>query len=173
MRTNELARVWRSGDKKHVLPCFILQMLIIRLCNHCFFKKMLFSLYLLTRIELFPPGSGWEQSSDPAPRPFGDVHYSIFCVKGWSVCWVWRQHYHNLLAGLRGKIPEFVPIAVQIQLINYRAEHCTTVAEHSPGPKANLDNGEFGWHEKPKLSIFMCSFVLNNHREGCGCTILK
>lgn len=60
------------------------------------------------------------------------------------ICWVWRQRYHNLLAGLRGKIPEFVPIAVQIQLINYRAEHCTTVPEHSPGPKANLDNGGFG-----------------------------
>ena len=39
MHANELARAWGSGDSKHVLPCFILHMLLIRLCNHCFLKK--------------------------------------------------------------------------------------------------------------------------------------
>lgn len=37
---NELAGAWGSGDNKHVLSCFVLQMLMIRLCNNCFFKAL-------------------------------------------------------------------------------------------------------------------------------------
>lgn len=147
MHTNELARARGSGDNKRVLPCFILQMLIVRLCNHWLLKSV---------VLIIPSDSNRVISCRQWMGANQRCCFSTFwrssllficCVKEWSAWWVWKQCYHDSLTGLRGDIPEFVPIAVQMQLKNYRAKMslcCTTVTGHPRVPKTNLDNGGFG-----------------------------